>query len=131
QGAGPLLVMGIFDAPESPDVVLAQADAEGRAAAMASPVPVIAQDDYNAAMARLLAYVAAGDIYQVNLTFPMRSTLLQGTALGLFGAMRRTGAVGHGAYVDLGAGPVIVSRSPELFFSLDAQGVITTRPMKG
>lgn len=128
---GPLLVMGIFDGPESPDAVLALAEAEGRDARMSKPAPVIDRAGYDSAMARLLAYIAAGDIYQVNLTFPLRAKLLRGTALGLFGAMRRTGAVGHGAYVDLGAGPVIVSRSPELFFSLDAQGVITARPMKG
>ena len=130
-GAGPLLVMGIFDGPETPDAVLAQAEAEAATSRVSAPAPVIARGAYDDAMARLLAYVAAGDIYQVNLTFPMRAKLLQGSALGLFGAMRRTGAVGHGAYVDLGAGPVIVSRSPELFFSLDADGVITTRPMKG
>jgi para-aminobenzoate synthetase component 1 len=38
--------------------------------------------------------------------------------------------VGHGAFVDLGVGPVVVSRSPELFFKLGA-GKIVTRPMKG
>jgi para-aminobenzoate synthetase component 1 len=41
------------------------------------------------------------------------------------------GRSGHGAYVDLGAGPVIVSRSPELFFRLDPAGRIEARPMKG
>jgi para-aminobenzoate synthetase component I len=56
---------------------------------------------------------------------------LQGTPLGLYGAFRRTGPVGHGAYVNLGIGPVVVSRSPELFFRVDACGRITTRPMKG
>ena len=64
-------------------------------------------------------YIAAGDCYQVNLTFPMAARLVSGTALGLYGAFRRTGAVGHGAYVDLGVGPVVVSRSPELFFRLE------------
>jgi para-aminobenzoate synthetase component I len=39
--------------------------------------------------------------------------------------------VGHGAYADLGQGPVVVSRSPELFFQVDAGGQISTRPMKG
>jgi para-aminobenzoate synthetase component 1 len=67
----------------------------------------------------------------VNLTFPMAAALVQGSALGLYGAFRRTGAVGHGAFVDLGVGPVVVSRSPELFFRLDPGGRITARPMKG
>jgi para-aminobenzoate synthetase component I len=39
--------------------------------------------------------------------------------------------VGHGAFVDLGAGPVLVSRSPELFLKTTAEGRIEARPMKG
>ena len=31
----------------------------------------------------------------------------------------------------LGEGPVLLSRSPELFFNVSADGKITTRPMKG
>ena len=37
----------------------------------------------------------------------------------------------RGAFVDLGAGPAILSRSPELFFRLDADGRIEAQPMKG
>ena len=36
----------------------------------------------------------------------------------------------YGALVDLG-GPVILSRSPELFFQIDEDGWIETHPMKG
>jgi len=128
---GPLLVMGVFAAPGPADALLARAGTEGRDTAMSAPEPMIARADYDAAMARVLDYIAAGECYQVNLTFPMRARLFSGTALGLYGAFRRTGAVGHGAFVDLGIGPVVVSRSPELFFALDADGRITTRPMKG
>lgn len=38
--------------------------------------------------------------------------------------------VKYGALVNLG-GPVILSRSPELFFLIDAEGWIETHPMKG
>ena len=38
--------------------------------------------------------------------------------------------VHYGALVDLG-GPVILSRSPELFFKVDGDGWIETHPMKG
>ena len=128
---GPLLVMGVFAAPGPADALLARAGTEGRDTAMSAPEPMMARADYDAAMARVLDYIAAGECYQVNLTFMMRARLVSGTALGLYGAFRRTGAVGHGAFVDLGIGPVVVSRSPELFFALDADGRITTRPMKG
>jgi para-aminobenzoate synthetase component I len=126
-----LLCFGVFDGPQKADNILARASDEGRTTHMPPPVPRITQRAYNRAMARVLDWIAAGDCYQVNLTFPMTATLLHGTPLGLYGAFRRTGPVGHGAYVDLGIGPVVVSRSPELFFQIDATGRITTRPMKG
>lgn len=128
---GPLVALGVFDGPVEAAPALDRAAAEGRATRMTAPEPAIGRRAYGHAMARVLDYIAAGDCYQVNLTFPMRARLDSGTALGLYGALRRTGAVGHGAYVDLGAGPVLVSRSPELFFRLDAGGRIVARPMKG
>ena len=128
---GPLVALGIFDAPSAADRVLARAAEEGRTTAMTAPEPVIGRRAYGNAARRVFDYIASGDCYQVNLTFPMRARLVSGTPLGLYGAFRRTGAVGHGAYVDLGIGPVIVSRSPELFFRLDARGRIVARPMKG
>jgi para-aminobenzoate synthetase component 1 len=61
----------------------------------------------------------------------MQTRLLQGSALGLYGALRARQAVGRGAFVDLGTGPVLVSRSPELFINVTAAGRIEARPMKG
>jgi para-aminobenzoate synthetase component 1 len=127
---GPLLAMGVFEAPLAADAALARAAEEGRATAMTAPLPQIGRRAYGNAARKVFDYIAAGDCYQVNLTFPMAARLLQGTPLGLYGAFRRTGAVGHGAFVDLGVGPVVVSRSPELFFRV-RQGKIVTRPMKG
>ncbi|MGL4320768.1 MAG: aminodeoxychorismate synthase component I [Paracoccaceae bacterium] len=128
---GPLLAFGVYDGPQDAAGVLAQAAEDGLHTQMTAPKPMISRAAYDRAMARVLAWIAAGDCYQVNLTFPMRAVLAQGTPLGLYGAMRRTGPVGHGAYADLGVGPVVVSRSPELFFQIDAGGRISTRPMKG
>jgi para-aminobenzoate synthetase component 1 len=117
-------VFGAYDAP--------QVD-EGRTgvASISPPVPMIHRADYDAAIGRVLEYIAAGDCYQINLTFPMQSRLLSGDALGLYAALRARQQVGHGAFVDLGVGPVLVSRSPELFLRLDAGGRIEARPMKG
>jgi para-aminobenzoate synthetase component I len=128
---GPLLAFGVYDGPSAADALLAQAAEEGRVTQMQPPMPLVSRRAYDRAMARVQGWIAAGDCYQVNLTFPMQSRLEAGTPLGLYGAMRRTGPVGHGAYVDLGVGPVVVSRSPELFFAVDAGGRIVTRPMKG
>jgi para-aminobenzoate synthetase component 1 len=128
--SGPLVVLGVFDGPEPAEAILERAQAEGRDTAMTQPMPLVGRRAYGSAAHRVFDYIAAGDCYQVNLTFPMAARLLSGTPLGLYGAFRRTGAVGHGAFVDLGVGPVVVSRSPELFFRIKA-GRITARPMKG
>jgi para-aminobenzoate synthetase component 1 len=128
--AGPLVALGIYDAPQAAGPALDQAAKEGRDTVMTAPVPQVGRRAYGTAAQRVFDYIAAGDCYQVNLTFPMAARLVSGTPLGLYGAFRRTGAVGHGAYVDLGVGPVVVSRSPELFFRV-AEGKVTTRPMKG
>lgn len=132
----PLAMLGLFDGPQAAGDVLAEMAAAGQGTAMTAPVPAVSRAAYLRAFARVKDYIAAGDCYQVNLTFPMRARLAQGTPLGLYGALRRTGPVGHGGYADLGfgapdRGPVIVSRSPELFFRLEAGGRIETRPMKG
>jgi para-aminobenzoate synthetase component 1 len=130
---GPLVALGLFDGPQDAAPVLRQAAEEARLSTMSAPEPTLARAAYDAAFQRVQDYIAAGDCYQINLTFPMAARLLSGTPLGIYGALRRTGTVGHGAFVavDGDDGPVLVSRSPELFFRIDAGGRIVTRPMKG
>lgn len=131
----PLLVFAVFAGPSDPAQVLAEAASQARGVAVAALQPVISRADYGLAMDRVMGYIAAGDCYQINLTFPLRSRLLHGSALGLYGALRARQAVGHGAFVDFGpegfGGPVLVSRSPELFLRTTAAGRIEARPMKG
>jgi para-aminobenzoate synthetase component I len=121
---GPLLHFGVYDGPQ-PFPQLTTGPVR-----LAPVRPMMTRAAYDAAFARVKAYIAAGDCYQVNLTFPLETRLLTGTPLELFAALRARQVVGHGAYVDLG-GPVLVSRSPELFVRLDAGGRIQARPMKG
>ena len=127
---GPLLALGVFDAPQAADAALALAAEQAPAARLDPLQHQITQADYDAAFDRVAAYIAAGDCYQINLTFPMRSRLAAGTALGLYGALRARQAVGYGMFCDLGVGPVVISRSPELFFRVTG-GTISARPMKG
>ena len=129
-GEGPLVCLAAFDGPGDAGAVLAQAADEALGVRLAEPVPRVARAAYAAAFARVKEYIGAGDCYQVNLTFPMESRLKAGTALGLYGALRARQAVGFGAFMDMGVGPVILSRSPELFFRVEG-GVIESRPMKG
>ncbi|WP_374635910.1 aminodeoxychorismate synthase component I [Paracoccus sp. (in: a-proteobacteria)] len=124
--AMPLMVMGVYDAPGPAPALPA-----GDAARLAPLLPQISQQDYARAFTRTLDYIAAGDCYQINLTFPLASRLVSGTPLDLYAALAARQPVGFGAFADMGAGPAVVSRSPELFFRLDARGRIEARPMKG
>ncbi len=65
----------------------------------------------------------------MNLTFPLASRFA-GTIEQLYAQLQRRQPVPHGVLVDLG-GVALLSRSPELFFSLSENGKLTTRPMKG
>ena len=123
-----LMLFGVFAAGADGTAMLARAGREP--GGLSVPVPGWSAQTYGAAFDQVAAYIAAGDCYQVNLTMAMTAQA-SGTALGLFGALRRRQPVRHGAFVDLGVGPVILSRSPELFFRLGADGTIETRPMKG
>ena len=127
----PLLAFGIYDAPTDAAPLLAQAQREAPSARLAPPQPLISQTAYAEAFAAVKDHIAAGNCYQINLTFPLASQLLSGTPLGLFGALRARQPVGYGAFVDLGEAPVLISRSPELFFQTSATGRIESRPMKG
>ncbi|MFV2053477.1 aminodeoxychorismate synthase component I [Aliiroseovarius sp. YM-037] len=120
----PLMAFGVFDKPEGPERW-----ARGNAN-LAPPEPVWDAARYREAFKIVRDYIGAGDTYQVNLTFPMIGAL-SGDARALYEALRAHQPVRHGAFVELGVGPVILSRSPELFFRTDAEGRIETLPMKG
>ncbi|NPD14574.1 aminodeoxychorismate synthase component I [Xinfangfangia sp. D13-10-4-6] len=127
----PLVHLATFMGPSDPSALLARMEAEAASAQISAPQPLISRADYDTAITRVLDLIAAGDIYQANLTFPLAAQLLSGTPEGLYGRLRRSGPVGHGAFVNLVGEAAMVSRSPELFFRVDADGRITTRPMKG
>ncbi|PZQ49505.1 MAG: aminodeoxychorismate synthase component I [Rhodovulum sulfidophilum] len=120
--ATPLLCLGVFAGPEA-----ARPAAPGGALSAFAPRWDLAT--YAEAFERVADYIRAGDIYQVNLTFPLDGRW-EGDAAALAAALAQGQPVGHGALVRLG--PVtLLSRSPELFFALDGRGGIETRPMKG
>jgi para-aminobenzoate synthetase component 1 len=127
---GPLVSLAAYAAPGDAAPILARAAQEAVGVALAPFAPSVSPAQYAAAFARVQGYIAAGDCYQINLTFALGSRLLSGSPLGLYGALRVGQPVGYGAYVDLGEGPVVVSRSPELFFRVTG-GLIESRPMKG
>lgn len=126
----PLLAFGVHDRPAEAEAFLSRAASEAANAHLGPARPGWSAAHHGAALARILDYIAAGDIYQANLTMPMQATA-SGSPLGLYGALRARQPVAHGAFIDFPDMPAILSRSPELFFATDASGRIETRPMKG
>ena len=126
---GPLAWFGCFQgyreiAPDDVASLLPSADG----AWAGSPAPRITRTAYDAALARVNDYIAAGDIYQANLTFACE-VATAGHPLALYAGMRARAGAGYGGVVWTGA-DWHLSLSPELFFALK-DGKITTRPMKG
>ncbi|WP_121118881.1 aminodeoxychorismate synthase component I [Croceibacterium ferulae] len=132
--AGPLVWFGLFAHAEPiadlPAWLAAQdSGAGGDIAASIGPLaPARTIGDYLGAFDQLQDAIAAGDIYQANLTLPLVGGAT-GDPFALYAAIRGDARGGHGALVFDGS-HWLLSFSPELFFALDG-GTITTRPMKG
>lgn len=90
--------------------------------------PAMSAATYRRKFDRVLDYIAAGDIYQVNLTFKAHGRLA-GSPAALYRDLRRKQHVQYGAYIE-GQDFTLLSLSPELFIEV-RDGKILTRPMKG
>ena len=94
----------------------------------AEPAPDFPRADYLAAVARIRDYIAAGDVYQVNLTHRF-SAPRPADPFALYQRLRTANPAPFAAYLDL-AGCQVLSSSPERFLSLHGRHV-ETRPIKG
>ncbi len=90
--------------------------------------PSINETEYTAAVRRVREYLAAGETYQVNLTFPLHASFT-GDPFSLFARLVRAQRAAGATYLDLGRFAVC-SASPELFFAREGDRVLM-RPMKG
>ncbi len=90
--------------------------------------PQVSRPAYDAMLARIAAYIAAGDIYQANATYAA-AVATRGHPLALFRRLRAAQRAPYAALIHTGD-DWILSLSPELFFDLDGRR-LTTRPMKG
>jgi para-aminobenzoate synthetase component I len=86
------------------------------------------RDSYRAAILRAKQYIAAGDIYQVNLSQRFQCSV-DASAPELYLALRRSNPAPYGAYLDIGDAQIL-STSPECFLSIRDRDVVT-RPIKG
>ncbi|WP_317185873.1 aminodeoxychorismate synthase component I [Devosia sp. BK] len=119
----PLLWFGLYDSPQ--DFTGLPNTEDGSAENLA---PHTSFADYASAFDRVKSYIAAGDTYQVNLTFKADFTL-RGSPFGFYRRLAQSQKTAYGAYIHAGDHHVL-SRSPELFVSGTGE-TLSARPMKG
>jgi para-aminobenzoate synthetase/4-amino-4-deoxychorismate lyase len=125
----PLLWFGLFEGFREVEADAVPALLPDPAGAWIGAVrPEIDEAGYGVRIARILDLIAAGDIYQANLTF-RTEVRHAGDPAALYARIRARAGGGYGALVATGD-DWILSFSPEMFFALSG-GTLTARPMKG
>lgn len=129
--AGPLVWLGLFDAPRR----IAAADmpawlaSRAQGTAQIGPLePQLSPAGYEAAFTALREAIEAGDIYQANLTYQLAGSY-RGDPLALYAGLRAAAAAGYGGVIWDGS-HWLLSFSPELFVALDGANA-KVKPMKG
>ncbi len=104
-------------------------DAEPQAYRVESLSSSAGEHAYTAAVRHALEYIAAGDVYQVNLTHQLRGAFTGDARALAADAIEKTGAW-FGAYLETPTRS-IVSASPELLVRVTPDRRIVARPIKG
>ncbi len=128
---GPLVWLGLFDdvleipATDVPHWLHEKANGT---ASLGPLTPQLSTGGYQAAFSRLQEAIRAGDIYQVNLTYPLAGSY-SGDPQALYAQLRNSAGAGYGGMLFDGT-HYLLSLSPELFVSLK-DGEARVKPMKG
>ncbi|MBS0477654.1 MAG: aminodeoxychorismate synthase component I [Proteobacteria bacterium] len=128
---GPLLWFGAFAGYTTiaVDQVPGWLAARAEGTASIGPLePQLSPGGYARAFAAMEQAIAAGDIYQANLTFRLAGSY-RGDPLALYAALRPAAGAGYGGVLFDGS-HWLLSLSPELFFALK-DGAARVKPMKG
>ncbi|MDX3929309.1 MAG: aminodeoxychorismate synthase component I [Shinella sp.] len=125
----PLMSFGVFEGPATDHPLAEPRRRVENEPFLAEPKAEWDLEAYRRRFDRLHRHLREGDCYQANLTMPIRARW-SGDPLAAFWSLIERQPVKYGALVSLD-GPVLVSRSPELFFRIGRDGFIETHPMKG
>ena len=87
------------------------------------------RQDFLTGVERIKEWIAAGDIYQVNLSQAFETKVSGGSLFGLYEALRDASPAPMAAWLSLDGREVLCS-SPETFLKISGRG-IETRPIKG
>ena len=121
----PLVWFGLYDAPAELAAFPASADCN---LSHFDWKPTVTAPHYRACIARIKKHISAGDTYQVNFTYRLRSAC-EADPWKLFIEMTAAHDSPYGAFIDTDQW-AICSASPELFFRLE-HSRLESRPMKG
>ena len=91
-------------------------------------LPSVSREAYCAMVARAQEFIAAGDIYQVNLAHRFTAAW-RGDAFAFYDSLRHYSPAPYAAFIELD-GRAILSASPESFLKMSGCA-IRTRPIKG
>lgn len=97
-------------------------------ASIISVTPGIPKERYLARIAQIRDWIAQGEVYQVNATFPLLVNT-EGDPAQLYRQIATHHPAAHAAYIE-DVGRTILSFSPELFLQRSGN-TLMTRPMKG
>jgi para-aminobenzoate synthetase component I len=110
---------------------------EPRADARGSWVPKTTQvstnlgrEQFEAAVARIVATIHAGDIFQTNLCRCIEAPLAPGTEFDLYERLREINPARYENFLRIDESRTLFSVSPELFLKVE-RGVVTSEPIKG
>lgn len=94
--------------------------------------PRVSRKTYEAAVRTAVAYIHAGDIFQVNLSQGFDVVLAKGdTPYQLYRRLMTSSPSPYSMYFRPGPDHAVISNSPERFIKLSVGGQIMTRPIKG
>ncbi|MEE8294126.1 MAG: aminodeoxychorismate synthase component I [Sphingomonadales bacterium] len=130
----PLVWMGVFKKPQNlssqqlSSLFNSVPQISPRAGLVSPPKNKESRAKFNQVFKRILAYIKAGDVYQVNHTFRLNLKTF-GPFFSLYAALRKAQPAPYSALINTGDWRIL-SFSPELFISKQGQTLIS-RPMKG
>jgi para-aminobenzoate synthetase/4-amino-4-deoxychorismate lyase len=126
KSSGTLLWFGIFERAEVlEDIHFPESETEEPIEKIA---PTITSNRYFEKLDEIRELIAAGEVYQINFTYPVKFNLGR-SPWQLFIDLCRRHPVPYAAFINTGE-QQIVSLSPELFFRI-GNGKIRVKPMKG
>jgi anthranilate synthase component 1 len=102
-----------------------------RMPAVVSAIEEDAGERFIAGVGRVLEYIRAGDVFQVNLSRAWRAALREEVpAHALYGALRASNPAPFAGLMTLPGGRAVLSSSPERLIKIQ-RGMVSTRPIAG